>query len=364
MNGFPSLRSLVGLAAATLLLAPAAFASPPECSCQHIEALQNDYINALYLADFQQKLGEYLKEIEDRLERIKAEDPTHPDASLDIGSTTGNARQNYVDGNLSLPRTVPGYTGPSEINMIYGTCRQHQAELDAMEAGSPCRAIADAALEHEAAHRARCEAMGAETYWNRKLSDIAFEEVEYYNAQAAKLKEELRRVLEFAEITYQSDWTIGVNAQGVATFGYAYSANSGDIGGATGGDVWTMTGKGESSIVMTRAVIAGMACTASGGLRTEFQVRMETDGLTFGLELDDLVTSGGMALNCPRGGGGGGPMSEAAGDVGEIASDLPLRAGANPLPGSMIEHLASVLAGSASVTGDGSATLMITCHGP
>jgi len=349
--------TVLSIAAVFATVQPA-LASPPECTCQDLASIQQDYRNAKTLQLYFELLADHLKDFEQRKAKDAPDDLLLRDLSL---GEAQDYRAAYPLGNLLEP--VEGYTGPGDIMMEPGTCNQDPDDLGDMDEGSPCRAIADAALNHEAFHRAECNRMGPDTYWKLMPSDIALEEVEAYRRQAQELKDELRRVLDVAEVTYTADWQLEINVQGMAEYGYSYSARTEDIGNATGGDTWTMTGEGESTVRWTKAMIAGMACTPSGAVNTVFNTKMTTDGLVFSLEVEELSSSGALGISCPGGGGGGGPVAEAGGG-GEVARDLPLNAGSNPLPGDMGSEIRAIMAGMGTVSGEGTRALSVTCEGP
>jgi hypothetical protein len=249
--------------------------------------------------------------------------------------------------------------------MIEGTCNQKPRDLAKLEAGSPCKAIADAALNHEAFHSANCTNMegGAKAYWNRLWSEVAHEEAEGYKRQAAELKDELRRVLDVSEVTYSGDWTLGINIGGMAQYGYRYTAQSEDIGGASGGDKWTMTGKGTGTVNWIRAILMGKSCSTSGEMKSNYTTKITTDGLTFDLEVEALSSSGALSIKCPGPGGGGGYGADAGGG-GMIATGLPVKAGVTILPGDMGSEIRNILAGAGTVSGSGKRELSVTCSAP
>ncbi|MDH3264075.1 MAG: hypothetical protein OEM24_08765 [Paracoccaceae bacterium] len=341
-----------------LAAAPALAASLPECTCRNLTSLQQDYRNAEALEAYFTLLAEHLKAYEGGMSSQA------PDRGL-LGQLSLGEDQAYREENPpgQVMGPVEGYWGPAHVDMEPGKCIQRPEDLEAMDVGSPCRGMADAALNHEAAHRANCDRMGPENYWRQMPSEIALEEAENYRAQAAALKDELRRVLDAAEVTLSVDWTLEINAQDLALYGYSFSSRSEDIGGASGGDPWTMTGQGTSTGTWTKAVFAGMRCTPSGAITTEYEAKLTTDGLTFDLDLAELSTSGSVSIRCPGGGGGGGPVAEAGG-AGNLAEGLPVKAGDNPLPGDMAEEMRALMAGAATVTGEGERVLSVTCEGP
>ena len=129
--------------------------------------------------------------------------------------------------------------------MIRGTCAQADADLAALAAGSPCAAMAEAALKHEARHRARCLTIGPRPYWERPASQIAPEEAGDYKEQGADLRAELRRVLDVSDVRLTASFhpTLSVPKAGMTAV-YRHQASTGDIGQPRGGpERWTMTGR-------------------------------------------------------------------------------------------------------------------------
>lgn len=346
------------LLAIALAVAQPAQAGPPECNCNNLTSLQQDYRNAVALQAYFQTLAEYLQKFE--ADSLKAWGNMSK-VRIDSLEEDATYRQTNPPGQVMEP--VDGYgSGPPAVTMTPGTCTQPPNQLDAMENASPCKAMADAALNHEAFHRANCNRMGVKAYWKRLASDVALEEVEAYKAHAAELKNELRRVLDVSDVTYHGEWTLDMNIQGMAQYGYLYKTQSEDIGGATGGDRWTMTGKGTSRVNWTKAILAGKRCSPSGSVKTNYEAKMTTDGLTFDLEVDQLSTTGALAINCP-GGGGGGQAAEASGG-GKIATGLTVKAGDTLLPGDLGSEIRGILAGMGTVSVDGQRVFSVTCSTP
>ncbi len=239
-------RVTLSIAMVFIIVQPAQ-ASPPDCTCQNLTSLQQDYQNAVYLAEFFAQLSAHMEIYEEEFLERKETDPYF---DKEFYSTTGAEKARYIEQQMRIPNTVEGYTGPDDVAMKYGTCEQIDIELDQMEAGSPCKAIADAALNHEAMHRRICNEMtkAKQNYWDRRQGEFAAEEAKAYEQQAGELKDELRRVLDEATITYEADWTFDLNIGGMAQYAYTYTGESEDIGNATGGDLWTMSGKGTSTV--------------------------------------------------------------------------------------------------------------------
>jgi len=346
--------ALVAAAFTICAVAPVA-AQQPECSCQHIEAMQQEYRNNMTLKRYFEGKAKYLEqiEVEARKEGLNWDRIMDRSGSA---STLYTEQHFPADGSGKAPHTVV---------MKSPECRPNATELALLAAEYPCRALADAAVNHEAHHTNICEnELGSDTYWNRLQGDFAREEVAAYEKQAKEIKDELRRVLdEAATVTYQADYEIAISAGGVANFTYSYTARSEDIGGASEGDPWSMNGKGTSTVKWLKAVIAGMSCKTSGAVETTYNAKLTTDGLTFSLDVEELVSSGALGLNCPGGGGGGGPVA-AGGGEGIIAENLPVKNGETPLPGDFASEMRSILAGSATVTGAGNRYLSISCSGP
>jgi hypothetical protein len=356
--------ALSGLLGATALAVPA-LAAPPPCTCENLESLQQEYQNAVYLEKYMRDLAAVLKAEEVRLEGLKLSSNTDPDQNLSITATVGNLAEQYEANNFRPPFwPAKDYTGPSDVKMPYGTCEQKQEDLDAMEAGSVCEAIAEAPLAHEAAHRHLCrDVLGPEAYWNRPLSEFKLEEAEMYKLQAENLKAELRRVLDAATIRLRGQWVHTVEAQRMMKVVYNYQTLSEDIGGASGGDSWTMAGSGETTNSIDQIVLAGMNCSSTGAIKQEFDVAMTTDGLTFGLELATRRVDGDVGIRCPGGMGMSLPTADAAN--GTIVSAQPLVLGDNALPTGWADTIKALMAsGGVSVTGEPEMVLSVTCPAP
>jgi hypothetical protein len=357
----PVARRLV--AALFLVLPAAALADRPTCACEHLESLQQDLKNALYLEGFMRRLAAEMAAVEAQQKDLNDNHPTHRDAGRPVWSVSDQAREVYMNANLRLPvPRVTGYTGPEKVDMIRGTCAQADADLAGLRDGSPCAAMAEAALRHEARHRARCITMGPGPYWERLASQVALEEAEDYKAQAADLRADIRRLLDTATITYHGTFTPTVSMPGAMTASYLYGVETGDIGGAAGGpESWTMTGIGSFRTSITSATIAGMACTPTGELNADLAVRLETDGLTFGLSAEGQQRGGTVGLKCKLGGGMSLPVSDPI--SGQITSAQPLHAGDNRLTEDWTAAMRAILAGSGvQVSGTTDMVLSVTCR--
>ena len=361
MAFFPRLRILTLVAALTAPLP--GFAGPPACTCQNLESLQQDYQNAVFLERKKRALAAYLKAQEDRLAGLKVTSNQDPDNDLDITATVGNLKVKFEKdyGEMPFPQ-VAGYSGPDTVDMPFGTCEQNRDDLAALEKGSPCAAMADAALLHELGHSNLCTAIGAKAYWSRPASALALEEAGFYKEQAANLKSELRNVLEDAKVELRGTWRHTLSGQGL-TVTYFYETQTGDIGKASGGDTWTMTGKGETATSIESMKLPGMSCTSQGAVRNSMDVVLTTDGLTFGLESRESRVAGEIVTQCGDGGGGTLPTTDTG--SGELTSGQALVAGDNPLPYGWATTIKLLMRmGGMEMTGDPDMVLSVTCPAP
>jgi hypothetical protein len=348
-----------------LVLAPAAVqaqSSMPECTCRNLESLQQEYQNAVYLEGYMKRLAEHLRAVELAQVDMNKNDPSNPKAGLMPNQASATARQAYEDQNRHLPfPTVTGYTGPSEVSMIRDTCRQSARKLAELQGGSPCEAIAEAALAHEAAHRAICERMGPDAYWSRMPSEVALEEVDMYKGMAANLKAELRRVLEVSDLRLISEWQHVMSASELS-IALRGDMQSQDLTAASSrGDRWTMTASAEGREIVEKLTMADIVCTGSVPVSNQLQVTMATDGLTFDLDLAETSPGGEFMLSCPT---GAMPYPSSNMFTGNLAAGQRLVAGDNPIPQGWwtVSKLALSMAGF-QVTGDPKVVLSLTCEG-
>jgi hypothetical protein len=361
-------HSLIALAAFVCLAqtpaAGLAQSSMPECTCRNLASLQEEYQNAVYLEGYMRRLGEHLRAVEARQIDMNKNDPTNKDAGISPNQASATARQAYADKNLRLPFPNPtGYTGPSEVSMTPGTCKQPAGKLAELEGGSPCQAIADAALAHEATHRAICEKLGADAYWSRMPSEIALEEADMYKGQAANLKAELRRVLDASDLRVVGEFSYHM-AAGPRDSRDKITYDSGDLSLASqGGDRWEMTGTGDSVTEMVmNDYEEGVTCT-TGEVQRPFSVSLETDGLTADVKLEGHQAKE-VGMRCSN--GLSVPMF--GGLLGEQqVRRLRLVTGDMPFP-QQNEGLLSMIVGAASAGGasmgtEQSTILRLTCEG-
>ncbi len=343
-----------------LTLTTPALAEPPACSCQNLSDLQGEYRNAVYLEGYMQGLAAHQKALEDRLQGLKLSTNTDPDQNLDIVAASNNARAAYERENLKFPVDPVWDHGPERVSMIPRTCTQKPVDLQALADGAVCGAVAEAVLAHEARHRARCDEMGIDAYWGRMPSEISLEEAGEYKLQAEAIKAELRRVMDASQVELVGEWRYTIDAQGQMVAGYYNQTQSGDIGGASGGDTWTMAGKGTTSGIIENFVAAGMTCQPAGSINHDFDVAMTTDGLTFGIESRETRTSGDVTLKCPGGMGMSMPTQDSGSGV--ITTGQALHAGDNVLPNEWAGVIKMMMtAGGVSITGEPEMILRVSC---
>lgn len=346
----------------SLIIAPPAFAGfePPECTCQNLGSLQQGYRNAITIESRLERKAKHLEAFETR-ERVNL--PNDPEG---VESRVLAEGSRYDDVHGSPWQGLTPVEGDYGGEMTPGKCTPDKDAKEGlrMQIESPCLAMAKAALNHARFHRENCTRMGPDAYWNQSHVDFTREQAEAYGAQADELREEIRRVLEEADVTYKADSRFDLNVQGMAQYAYESSARSDDIGQPSDGDTWTMIGRGTGTGKWVKAVIAGMRCKPSGAIKSNFEVRLRTDGLTFDLEIGELVTSGDVSISCRGARGGSGPVGEVLQAPGMITSGQPLQAGDNPLPGNMTDKVRAQLSSVGTVTFKGESVLSVSCSAP
>jgi hypothetical protein len=197
-----------------------------ECDCRHLEALQVDLRNAVYL----QKAF---------LEKI-------PDLRAHGHGSSVSAYKDFSERIGSLP-APPGYTGPERVDYTaYGDgftreieeltqgkkkadksrsdqlCQpsdQAAIDLKLAEDGSVCNGMARAIRAHEQHHHAFCRAIGFLDYYWMHGADRAQEEVEAYGAQIAVLRAEIDQLKWNCD--YRVEQSAGWDARGLKCDGPA-----------------------------------------------------------------------------------------------------------------------------------------------
>lgn len=345
-------------------VASPALAERPTCTCKNLESLQQEYQNAVYLEGYMRQLSAHLQEVEAAQTDLNQNHPEHKDAGVSVHQVSATARDAYKKAKLRLPfPKVTGYTGPTEVSMTEGTCEQPKGQLEAMESGSPCAAIAEALVTHERTHRDLCESLGKDAYWTRLPSEIALEEVAMYKAQAEKIKRELQVVLDAADVRLRGEWRHTLSGQGVELV-YFYQFESQDIAAVSqGGDSWAMTGTGETQNAIESMKFPGASCRSTGSVRNAFTVSIATDGLTFGLDYADKNTGGDLTIKCD----GGMSIAMPTGDAssGRLVSGQILKAGDNVIPNSWADSIMALASSEGmSITGEPKTVLSVTCEKP
>jgi len=354
----PALALLVAMAP----LHPAR-ADDAACSCRHLESIQQELKNAEALLALQQKIARELDAIEAPLIEAKKR-PTHPDSDVNIYDRSIRARTEIVnDFKFPYPK-VKGYSGPNEIKMPYGTCEQPAKLLDELRKGSQCRELADINLAHEAAHRAECQAAGADEYWKRLPSKMAAEEVVRYQEQAAALRRLLKKVLDEGEIIVEARMEPRIQGP---QFDVTYSYVTGPIQlkgkSAPGADEWSLKGNGVQVTRIARMRVAGMTCTSTGQLNTGIDLTMRTDGLTMALAGKSTSAPGDVKVQC-RGGHGMSMRPQNEVGSGAYFSDLGVRTETNLSRDVKAMPFAGILAkGGLSASGTETIQVKLICPG-
>jgi hypothetical protein len=352
-----------GIAILTLLPS-AALAEPKPCTCQNLESLQQEYTNARYLEGYMQKLAQHLRGVEEKQRQLNTTSNSDPDQGGSIFAVAAAARDSYGQKNLRLPfPTVKDYTGPRDVSLAPGQCRQSPGALQALEEGSPCEAIADAALAHEQAHTDICLAMGSDAYWTRLPSEIAEEEARQYKAQALNLKAELRRVMDVSDLRLVGKFRQHlVGEQGETSDQITY--DSGDLSLASqGGDRWTMSGDGDTVTQLDMVSYDEPATCTTGPVRRKFSVSLTTDGLTADVDL-----TGHSAIDAQMTCTNGTSMPMYGGEFGsQQTKRLKVQTGDTPWPTENDWLLSGIMgaatAGGGSMMIDQETILQLTCEG-
>lgn len=357
----------LGLLVANLMVAVPAMAGPPACTCTHLESLQQEYRNAIYLEGFMRQMAEVLKTEEQRLRNLKFTSNADPDGNLDIQSTVLAMRDRYVAQKMRLPfPKVKGYIGPDEVTMPHGSCQQPETQLKAMVAGAPCDAIADATAAHELMHRDLCRAMGDHAYWNRLPSVMTLEKAERYRAQAANLKSEIGRVLEKSELRLHGEWHYTIIGPDVE-ISYRNIFESDNLSRLLqGSEILSFFGQGKHRAALERMKAADMTCTSDSVISNDFRVTVQTDGLSFDLDYETGDQKFGMTVQCKSPYGEGFGMSlpiEGAGiGSGRLAASQPLVVGDNVVANDWVDGVRAVIEGGGMrLTGDPRTVLSLTC---
>lgn len=353
---------------ALLILAPAPVhaQSQPECSCTNLESLQQEYQNAVYLEKSYRDLAKSMKDWEaTAFKRANLETPRLNVAATSRTMVVRAAKEFFV---VPFPQ-VTDSTGPLSVDLIQGYCHPLDADMKAVEKGAPCAGVAWAESLNVARQENVCEKMGAAAYWKRMGSEFALEKADSYKDKVAQLRSELGKALDKAEITVSGDWPYTMSMPGMK-MDYHFTFESKDISRSSStGDTWDFSATGESRHTMTGANFDGLGCTGSGTVVHQFTVKMETDGMTFGLAFDGKLGGGEHVVSCA---GTAVPMPGAEGSGwGQFDTpNMPLVMGETVLPSGWTDALApmggfgmSAITGI-TVTGEAKTSLNVSCPMP
>lgn len=338
-------------------------AAPADCSCKHLESLQQEVENARYEAKFFADMAAKFKEIRAHFEEAN-KDPTNPDAGVNWTNRLGLEHERMMAQEFRLPNPrVKGYSGPDSVSMPFGTCKQNGDDLTKLGDGAACREIGAATLAHEAAHRALCAQIGAGAYWARSWDEIAAEEAARYADQAKTMENLLKKVIDNGTLTVEAVLTPVYTAQGFRA-GYSHTISKMELKGhSSDAPDWALDGKGRQVSKIEFLKLAGMNCTPSGELIDDVDMTAKTDGFTLSLEGRNTYVSGPVKVKCK---GGGGMSGYQPGETG----GGPYFAGEHFAPEmSFIRDVATkefaqvVKSGGINVSGEERVTVKLECPG-
>lgn len=350
---------IVALLASLFMAGPGLAGPTDDCSCNDLESLQQEIKNARYMEKFMLDTAAELKAWETREAAEKAAGLS----SVDINDTSSAMLKDKVERKVILPfPSVKGYSGPKEVSMDVGTCKQPDGEVEKMWGGSPCRAIADATLAHELKHRKICNEMGVKAYWDRPGSEKALEEAARYASQKEDMRSELFRLLEVADVRVRGEWMVTFAGNGMEVDAFYYF-DSGDLKMAKRSDGFlelTGNGYGLSELMSMRA--SGITCPSNGKVTEKILGYMITDGMTFGVNMILDGPTASPMLNCA-----GEPVPFPTGEPswGELSSKVPLKVGDTEVAStwtSQIKRFAGLI--GMTLTGEPSTSVTISCEKP
>lgn len=352
------------LAVLLAVLPTSAFpAAPADCSCKHLESLQQEVENARYEAKFFADMAEKFKAIRAHFEEAN-KDPTNPDAGVNWANRLGLEHERMMAQDFHLPNPrVKGYSGPDSVTMPFGTCEQNDKDLTKLAEGSSCREIGEATSAHEAAHRALCARIGAKAYWERTWDEIAAEEAARYADQAKAMENLLKKVIDNGTLTVEAVLTPVYSAPGFKA-GYSHTISRMELKGhSTDAPEWALNGQGRQVSKIEFLKLVGMNCTPSGELIDDVTMTAKTDGFTLSLEGQNKYVSGQVKVKCKGGGGmsgfqpgemGGGPYF--AGE--HLASEMSFVRDV-----ATMEFAQVVKSGGINVSGEERVTVKLECPG-
>ena len=347
----------------SLLLLFTPFAAAAPCSCKNLESLQQETENARYEAQFFADMARKFKAIRDHFEEAN-KDPTNPDAGVNWANRLGLERERMMAQEFHLPNPhVTGDTGPSHVNMPFGTCAQNPDDLKSLAKGSACAEIGDIALAHEAAHRALCDRMGKTDYWMRAWDELAAEEAARYAEQAQAMERLLKGVVDKGTLTVEAVLTPTYSAQGF-TARYSHTISKMELKGhSSGAPEWALMGNGRQISRLEHVQIVGMSCTPSGELIEDAGLTARTNGFSLSLAGRMKYVSGQIKIKCKKGMGMSGfqPGEAGAGSYFEAEPFRPEMSMVRDV--STMAFAQIVKSGGINVTGEERVTVKLECPG-
>lgn len=297
------------VAIAVVVFPGLAFAAAPKaCSCKHLESIQQELENAIYLAKFQADLSKTVADAEKKQQELRKTNPTSPEARYSVRHVSEKVwkREKAL---LSFPHpNVTGYTGPDSVGLEDGTCKNAAADLTALENGASCKEIGAITLKHEAKHRKDCDDVGAGTYWNRLYSEFAAEEAERYKDQAKALRALLKKVIDGSTVKVTEETNMTIKAQGLEST-YQMSMPAVKLSGKSspGSDEWELKGTGPRTSTLKSIKIPGMTCTpVAKTLTNKVTSTLKLDGLKMSLNEANVSQGGTLSVKCSVPGAGQG----------------------------------------------------------
>lgn len=356
------IRSVRAASAFFLLVFPS-LADTADCSCKHLESLQQEVENARYEAKFFAEMARKFSEIRKHFEDAN-KDPANPDAGVNWANRLGVLHEQMMTQDFHLPNPrVAGYSGPDTVDMPFGSCEQKPEDLTKLGEGSSCKEIGDIALAHEAAHRSLCTKMGASAYWARTWDEIAAEEAARYADMAKALENLLKSVIDKGSLTVEAVLTPTYSAQGFSA-SYSHTISKMTLKGhSSDAPDWALNGAGKQVSKLERLKIVGMSCTPSGQLDHDVDMTAKTDGFSLSLGGKMKYVSGQIAIKCMKGMGMSGFEPGEVG-AGSYFDNAPFRPEMSFVRDASTMDFAQILkSGGISVSGEERVTVKLECPG-
>lgn len=364
------LTHLAALAVAALIFVgtSVAQAAPKACTCKHLESIQQELANALYLAKYQADMAKKVKKAEDDQRALRKKHPNHPLAKYPVEKISRQEWEKLRD-QVSLPfPQVTGYTGPDSVGLIEGECKNEPKDLEGLADGASCKELGTITLKHEKEHRDLCTQMGKAVYWKRLFSEIAAEEADRYTVQAKAIRTLLKKVIDASTVKVSEETDLKISS-GPVEYNYRLSMPAFKLTGKSseGKDDWELKGTGTRTVGITSVKIPGMTCTPSNQkLPSKITGTLELDGLKMKLNQESVTQGGSLSLTCKVPGKGQGfgygvaPPGERG--AGEVFKDVDVK-----LDTSIVENVAQSSWGKVinqtgvSASGTSTTKVTITC---